>query len=68
MSTYHFIAASEAFLTVEEPLAEVLREVGLPAGRHARRTCCRSLYRAVLRALPATARGWHSRRQGFGLT
>jgi hypothetical protein len=26
MSTYHFIAASEAFLTVEEPLAEVLRE------------------------------------------
>jgi len=26
MSTYHFIAASEAFLTVEEPLEEVLRE------------------------------------------
>jgi hypothetical protein len=26
MTTYHFIAASEAFLTVEEPLAEVLRE------------------------------------------
>jgi len=26
MSTYHFIAASEAFLTVEEPLDEVLRE------------------------------------------
>lgn len=26
MSTHHFIAASEAFLTVEEPLAEVLRE------------------------------------------
>jgi len=26
MSTYHFVAASEAFLTVEEPLAEVLRE------------------------------------------
>jgi hypothetical protein len=26
MSIYHFIAASEAFLTVEEPLAEVLRE------------------------------------------
>jgi hypothetical protein len=26
MSTYHFTAASEAFLTVEEPLDEVLRE------------------------------------------
>lgn len=26
MSIYHFIAASEAFLTVEEPLEEVLRE------------------------------------------
>ena len=26
MTTYHFIAASEAFLTVEEPLEEVLRE------------------------------------------
>jgi hypothetical protein len=26
MSTYHFIAASEAFLTWEEPLEEVLRE------------------------------------------
>ena len=26
MSTYHFIAASEAFLTQEEPLEEVLRE------------------------------------------
>lgn len=26
MSTYHFIAASEAFLTREEPLEEVLRE------------------------------------------
>ncbi|MEB3307218.1 MAG: MgPME-cyclase complex family protein [Cyanobacteriota bacterium] len=26
MSTYHFVAASERFLTVEEPLAEVLRE------------------------------------------
>jgi hypothetical protein len=26
MSTYHFVAASEAFLTVEEPLEEVLRE------------------------------------------
>ena len=26
MSTYHFIAASEPFLTVEEPLEEVLRE------------------------------------------
>ena len=26
MSNYHFIAASEAFLTVEEPLEEVLRE------------------------------------------
>jgi hypothetical protein len=26
MSTYHFIAASEAFLTEEEPLEEVLRE------------------------------------------
>jgi len=26
MSTYHFIAASEAFLTKEEPLEEVLRE------------------------------------------
>ncbi|MCP9806789.1 DUF2488 family protein [Cyanobium sp. T1B-Tous] len=26
MSTYHFIAASETFLTVEEPLEEVLRE------------------------------------------
>ncbi len=26
MSTYHFVAASESFLTVEEPLEEVLRE------------------------------------------
>ena len=26
MSTYHFVAASEAFLTVEEPLEEVLQE------------------------------------------
>ncbi|MEB3331092.1 MAG: MgPME-cyclase complex family protein [Synechococcaceae cyanobacterium] len=26
MTTFHFIAASEAFLTVEEPLEEVLRE------------------------------------------
>jgi hypothetical protein len=26
MSTYHFVAASEAFLTDEEPLEEVLRE------------------------------------------
>ncbi|MCS5700747.1 DUF2488 family protein [Cyanobium sp. FGCU-52] len=26
MTTYHFVAASEAFLTVEEPLDEVLRE------------------------------------------
>ncbi|MEB3265059.1 MAG: MgPME-cyclase complex family protein [Cyanobacteriota bacterium] len=26
MTTYHFVAASEAFLTVEEPLEEVLRE------------------------------------------
>ena len=26
MSTYHFVAASEAFLTKEEPLDEVLRE------------------------------------------
>lgn len=26
MSTYHFIAASEVFLTQEEPLEEVLRE------------------------------------------
>ena len=26
MTTYHFIAASESFLTVEEPLEEVLRE------------------------------------------
>ena len=26
MSTYHFIAASEIFLTEEEPLEEVLRE------------------------------------------
>jgi len=26
MSTYHFVAASEAFLTEEEPLEEVLRE------------------------------------------
>jgi len=26
MSTYHFVAASEAFLTEEEPLDEVLRE------------------------------------------
>jgi hypothetical protein len=25
-ATYHFVAASEAFLTVEEPLEEVLRE------------------------------------------
>jgi hypothetical protein len=25
-TTYHFVAASEAFLTVEEPLEEVLRE------------------------------------------
>ena len=28
MSPYHFIAASEAFLTGEEPLEEVLRERG----------------------------------------
>ncbi|KAG2437620.1 hypothetical protein HYH02_011259 [Chlamydomonas schloesseri] len=48
-------------------LAEVLREVGLPAGRHARRTCCRSLYRAVLRALPATARGWFGDLRDRGL-
>jgi hypothetical protein len=26
MSTYHFVAASESFLTEEEPLDEVLRE------------------------------------------
>ncbi|MFY8150320.1 MAG: MgPME-cyclase complex family protein [Prochlorococcaceae cyanobacterium] len=26
MTTYHFVAASEAFLTQEEPLEEVLRE------------------------------------------
>ncbi|SBO42865.1 MgPME-cyclase complex family protein [Cyanobium sp. NIES-981] len=26
MTTYHFVAASEPFLTVEEPLEEVLRE------------------------------------------
>jgi hypothetical protein len=26
MTTYHFVAASEAFLTREEPLEEVLRE------------------------------------------
>ncbi|MAV11942.1 MAG: hypothetical protein CL861_00525 [Cyanobium sp. MED843] len=26
MTTYHFVAASERFLTVEEPLAEVLKE------------------------------------------
>ena len=26
MSTYYFVAASEAFLTQEEPLEEVLRE------------------------------------------
>ena len=26
MSTYHFVAASERFLTVEEPLEEVLKE------------------------------------------
>ena len=26
MTTFHFVAASEAFLTVEEPLEEVLRE------------------------------------------
>jgi hypothetical protein len=26
MTTYHFVAASEAFLTEEEPLEEVLRE------------------------------------------
>ena len=26
MSTYHFVAASQAFLTREEPLEEVLRE------------------------------------------
>ena len=25
-TTYHFVAASESFLTVEEPLEEVLRE------------------------------------------
>nr|ADF43172.1 294687m [Chlamydomonas reinhardtii] len=48
-------------------LAEVLREVGLPLGRHARRTCCRSLYRAVLRALPATARGWFGDLRDRGL-
>ena len=26
MTAYHFVAASEQFLTVEEPLEEVLRE------------------------------------------
>ena len=26
MTAYHFVAASERFLTVEEPLEEVLRE------------------------------------------
>lgn len=26
MTTYHFVAASQTFLTVEEPLEEVLRE------------------------------------------
>ena len=26
MTTHHFVAASERFLTVEEPLEEVLRE------------------------------------------
>ena len=26
MTTYHFVAASERFLTVEEPLEEVLKE------------------------------------------
>ena len=26
MTTYHFVAASEKFLTVEEPLEEVLKE------------------------------------------
>ncbi|GLI62907.1 hypothetical protein VaNZ11_005740 [Volvox africanus] len=39
-------------------LAEALMEIGLPTGPHAVRATCRSLYRAVLRALPATARGW----------
>ena len=26
MTTYHFVAASETFLTVDEPLEEVLKE------------------------------------------
>nr|BCL66166.1 hypothetical protein [Volvox reticuliferus] len=39
-------------------LSEALREIGLPSGPHAVRATCRSIYRAALRALPATARGW----------
>jgi hypothetical protein len=36
MSTYHFIAASEAFLCEEEPLEEVLRERVRNYGEHQR--------------------------------
>ena len=36
MSTYHFIAASEAFLIDEEPLEEVLRERTLHYAREGR--------------------------------
>ena len=34
MSTYHFVAASEAFLCEEEPLEEVLRERVRHYGEH----------------------------------
>ncbi len=36
MSTYHFIAASEAFLCEQEPLEEVLRERVRNYGEHQR--------------------------------
>ncbi|GFR43123.1 hypothetical protein Agub_g4129, partial [Astrephomene gubernaculifera] len=49
-------------------LAETLWEVGSPlAHQHAVRATCRALYRAVLRALPATARGWFSDLRDRGL-
>lgn len=41
-------------------LAEVLSSLGAPSGRLAAHATARALYRAVLRALPATARTWFS--------
>ncbi len=48
-------------------LADTLRGIGLPQGRAAVRSTCRTLYRAVLRALPATARVWFGDLRDRGL-